>query len=106
MAAFEVMLHRLESVRVNVEAQFTLPEPLQNHWPFNGYTFMLGGLYVLAKVDQRLFPKHWTPYIVTDEPIVRGSYQTFENTGQYRVIAKRILNAHMRGLPGSQWVHP
>jgi hypothetical protein len=106
MPAFEFMLHRLESVRVDVEAQFTLPEPLQNHWPFNGYAFMLGGFYVLAKVDQRIFPKGWTPYIVTDEPIVRGTYQTFESTGQYRVIRKRILDSVTRGLPGSQLVRP
>jgi hypothetical protein len=104
--AFEVMLHRLESAGVNVEAQFTLPEPLQKHWPVNGYAFMLGGMYILAKVDQRLFPRPWRPYVVTDEPIVRGTYQKFEETGQYRVIAKRILNAHMRGLAGSQWVRP
>jgi hypothetical protein len=106
MPAFEIHLARLESPGAKVERLFTLPERLQNHWCINGYAFILAGFYVLAKLDSRPYPKHWRQYVVGGDAVVRGTYQAFEKTGQYRALTERIWNARAQGLPGKRYLKP
>ena len=87
---FEISLTRIKTTIARIDGLFDFPARLQNPWGFNGYAFLLGGFYTIAKVDRRPLTGALKHFTITG-PSVCGTFQRFEHTPQYRAMAPLIL---------------
>jgi hypothetical protein len=68
--------------------------PVRNKQPLNLYAFSLCGFSIIAKIDNRRFPRGVRPCIVNGSDALRGIYADFNETPEARAIVD-MMQAHI-----------
>jgi hypothetical protein len=90
MPAFELMLARYKSNRFHTERFYTDPKRTR-FGEYQGYGIGIGGFQVFAKMDSRMFPMQWKPYIVNGNDTLHGFFKDIENTDEYDLMVRAAL---------------
>jgi hypothetical protein len=99
--AFRVIVTRPRSqYEIDPAGFFTYPmrSALAGKWV--SYQFALGGFRIITILDTRPLPPEFAPYIVNDGGTLRGFFQNFENTPEFRAMTDMtVAESVRRGVP-------
>ena len=98
---FSVILTRPRSeYDIDPTGFFTYPKRSAFERGLVSYHFAIGGFRIIAVVDSRPLPPELTPYLLTEDGPLRGVFQKFETTPEFRAMADMLVaDAIRRGVP-------
>lgn len=83
LRAFQVIVLRYTSKHLDMDKMYSIPSRAQFDG-INTYSFGIGGFRILAKFDNRRFPKDFSLFEVNGGSTLRGFFMEFEGTPEFR----------------------